>query len=136
MIFNFYNSAKNTKKKEIINSVGIIHALIENHENSFAGIQEFKLNALGYPGNETTRQYFKDLVSFSKTICSFRYRKNTVFEGMYGFVGKEHFHLVNPSCGIYYPYHLQYLKTQSTIIGNADNQYSRANTMNYLHGNK
>ena len=29
------------KKKEIINSVGIIHALIENHENLFAGIQQF-----------------------------------------------------------------------------------------------
>ena len=83
------------------------------------------MNALGYPGNETTKKYFKDLVSFSKTICSFRYKKNTVFEGMYGFVGKEYFHLVNPWCGSYYPYHWQYLKTQPTIIGNEDNQYSR-----------
>ena len=62
------------------------------------------MNALGYPGNETTKKYFKDLVSFSKTICSFRYKKNTVFEGMYGFVGKEYFHLVNP-----------YLKSQSHL---------------------
>ena len=94
------------------------------------------MNALGYPGNETTKKYFKDLVSFSKTICSFRYKKNTVFEGMYGFVGKEYFHLVNPWCGSYYPYHWQYLKTQPTIIGNEDNQYSRANAMNFLRGNK
>ena len=101
LIFNFHNSAKNTKK---IDPIGVIHASIENHENSFVGIQEFKLNALGCPGNETTRQYFKDLVSFSKKNCSFRYKKNAVFEGMYGFFGKEYFHLVNPWCATYYPY--------------------------------
>ena len=93
------------------------------------------MNALGYPGNETTRQYFKDLVSFSKKICSFRYKKNTVFEGMYGFVGKEYFDLVNPWCCTYYPYHWQCLKTQPTIIGNEDNPYSRANAINYVETN-
>ena len=55
---------------------------------------------------------------------------------MYGFIGKEYFHLVNPWCGTYYPYHWQYLKTQPTIIGNDENQNPRANAMNYLRENK
>ena len=73
LIFNFHNSSENTKKK--IDPICIIHALIENHENSFAGIQEFKLNAFGYQGNETIRQYFKDLVSFSNKNLQFLIQK-------------------------------------------------------------
>ena len=39
-----------------------------------------------------------------KQFAVFDTKKNAVFEGMYGFVGKEYFHLVNPWCGTYYLY--------------------------------
>ena len=51
-------------------------------------------------------------------------------------LGKNIFILSILGAALITPYHWQYLKTQPTIIGNDENQYSRANAMNYLRGNK
>ena len=73
---------------------------------------------------------------YSKKICAFPIKHPGLFEGMYGLVGRDYFHLLYQWCVTYYPYHWQYLKTQPEIKGITRNGYSRCQSMKFVRGDK
>ena len=114
--------------------VGIVWASIQDHQTSFANLDQFKFDDEGNYKKQT-KEYLTQLVSHSKKICSFKRKQDGIFEGSYGFVGSYHYDLKDNWRSEYIPYHWQYLKTYQ-VERNNNYPYSRQNSMAFLRGNK
>ena len=117
-----------------MNSFGLIFASIKNHQKSFGMLDQFQFKENGKFANNQTKSYLTQLVSYSKKIYSTPRKRIGVFEGMYGFVSKKYFFILD-SYNRYETYHWQYLKTKQ-IKKNDQFKYSRENSMDFLRGNK
>ncbi len=74
---------------------GLISTSIEKHEHSFAKLDQFKFNEKGKFANQQTKAYLTQLVSYSKKICSTPRKRPRVFEGMYGFVSRQYYYILD-----------------------------------------